>query len=55
MAAASIAAAQSQPDLYQAIRQYPHDSNAFTQGLIYENGTLYESTGLYCAPPGSSK
>lgn len=32
---------------YKVINEYPHDSNAFTQGLIYEHGALYESTGLY--------
>ena len=26
---------------------YPHDDQAFTQGLMYHNGYLYESTGLY--------
>ncbi len=26
---------------------HPHDEKAFTQGLVYENGFLYESTGLY--------
>ena len=31
---------------YRIINEYPHDSKAFTQGLLYENGTLYESTGL---------
>lgn len=31
---------------YEIIRAYPHDSNAFTQGLVYFNGALYESTGL---------
>jgi glutamine cyclotransferase len=35
---------------YRVIHTYPHDSNAFTQGLIYLNGHLYESTGL----PGHS-
>jgi glutamine cyclotransferase len=25
---------------------YPHDVNAFTQGLIYKDGFLFESTGL---------
>lgn len=25
----------------------PHDKTAFTQGLAYENGILYEGTGLY--------
>ena len=42
-----IARAQSGPDPYQIVNRYPHDANAFTQGLVYENGTLYESTGLY--------
>jgi glutamine cyclotransferase len=32
---------------YSIIAVYPHDKNAFTQGLIFENGALYESTGLY--------
>lgn len=32
---------------YKVIHAYPHDPNAFTQGLIYLNGFLYESTGLY--------
>jgi glutaminyl-peptide cyclotransferase len=26
---------------------YPHDSQAFTQGLVFWQGDLYESTGLY--------
>jgi glutamine cyclotransferase len=32
---------------YEVIQAYPHDPNAFTQGLIYLDGILYESTGLY--------
>jgi glutaminyl-peptide cyclotransferase len=32
---------------YRTVRTYPHDPGAFTQGLIFENGHLYESTGLY--------
>lgn len=27
------------------VRSYPHDSRAFTQGLLYHDGLLYESTG----------
>ena len=27
------------------VARYPHDSNAFTQGLIFRDGYLYESTG----------
>ncbi len=26
---------------------YPHGDNAFTQGLVYYDGELYEGTGLY--------
>ena len=32
---------------YKVIRSYPHDRQAFTQGLVYENGVLYEGTGLH--------
>jgi glutaminyl-peptide cyclotransferase len=32
---------------YEIVRSYPHDPRAFTQGLIYHNGFLYESTGQY--------
>jgi len=32
---------------YEVINDFPHDSNAFTQGLIFENGALYESTGRH--------
>lgn len=31
---------------YEVIATYPHDPGAFTQGLIYTDGVLYESTGL---------
>ena len=30
---------------YKVINEYPHDKNAFTQGMEYYNGFLYESTG----------
>lgn len=33
-------------DSYKVIHTYPHDALAFTQGLIYLDGRLYESTGL---------
>ncbi len=32
---------------YSIVATYPHDTRAFTQGLVYAGGTLYESTGLY--------
>src|SRR5204863_7775743 len=31
---------------YQVIHAYPHDADAFTQGLIYRDGFLFESTAL---------
>lgn len=33
-------------DGYRVIHTYPHDSRAYTQGLVYVDGHLYESTGL---------
>jgi glutaminyl-peptide cyclotransferase len=30
---------------YTIVRSYPHDPEAFTQGLIFRDGFLYESTG----------
>ena len=30
----------------QVVRSYPHDPGAFTEGLIYQDGYLLESTGL---------
>ncbi|MCS7301015.1 MAG: glutaminyl-peptide cyclotransferase [Fimbriimonadales bacterium] len=32
---------------YRIVNTFPHDRNAFTQGLEFHNGFLYESTGLY--------
>jgi glutamine cyclotransferase len=32
---------------YEVVKVYPHDQNAFTEGLVIEKGVLYESTGLY--------
>ena len=31
---------------YKVVNTYPHDRGAFTQGLVYRDGVLYESTGL---------
>jgi glutamine cyclotransferase len=31
---------------YEIVREYPHDTDAFTQGLIYLDEFLYESTGI---------
>lgn len=31
---------------YDVVNVYPHDREAFTQGLLYRDGALFESTGL---------
>lgn len=31
---------------YTVVRSYPHDPNAYTQGLEFRDGVLYEGTGL---------
>src|ERR1035438_4325932 len=41
----AVALAHAQ-DTYQVVHAYPHDAQAFTQGLIYLDGHLYESTGI---------
>ncbi|TPG06454.1 glutaminyl-peptide cyclotransferase [Rhodanobacter glycinis] len=30
---------------YKVVRTYPHDTGAYTEGLFYKDGYLYESTG----------
>lgn len=32
---------------YEVVKTYPHDAKAFTQGLVWRDGFLYESTGEY--------
>ena len=32
---------------YQILNMYPHDEDVFTQGLVFEDGVLYEGTGRY--------
>ena len=32
---------------YTIVNKYYHDENAYTQGLVYDDDSLYESTGLY--------
>lgn len=31
---------------YKIVHTYPHDPGAFTQGLVYQDGFLYEGTGM---------
>lgn len=42
----AAAATSLASDTYRIVHTYPHDRQAFTQGLIYTGGHLYESTGL---------
>ncbi len=43
---AAVATAATPEYGYQVVHVYPHDPNAFTQGLEYRGGFLYEGTGL---------
>ena len=40
-------ALSKEPTVYdaQVVARYPHDPGAFTQGLLWHDGSLYESTG----------
>ena len=42
---------EAEPALYsyRVIARYPHDRHAFTQGLAWHDGVLYEGTGRYGA------
>jgi glutaminyl-peptide cyclotransferase len=48
-----VSVAEPEPETpiygYRVIAAFPHDPDAFTQGLLYHDGFLYESTGLYGA------
>lgn len=47
-AALPLSAAAATPVLgYKVVKAYPHDPEAFTQGLFFHDGFLYESTGLH--------
>ena len=46
LAAALTAIAQTPQYGYQVVHVYRHDPAAFTEGLEYRAGFLYESTGL---------
>src|SRR5947209_6552196 len=43
---ASAAADQVPVYGYEVVNTFPHDPSAFTQGLIFQDGALIESTGL---------
>jgi len=40
------APARAPASKYRVVHVYPHDPQAFTQGLVYLDGVLYEGTGL---------
>lgn len=45
---ANVAAAQNPPVYtYEVVNIWPHDTRAFTQGLVFHQGWFYESTGHY--------
>jgi len=41
-----VAAGVAPTESYRVVHTYPHDSSAFTQGLVMVDGMLYEGTGL---------
>jgi len=44
---ASSSAAVARQDSFEIIKSYPHDPNAFLQGLVWYEGSFYESTGSH--------
>ena len=42
----ALQAGGAPPIEYRIAHTYPHDAEAFTQGLVFDRGALYESTGL---------
>jgi glutamine cyclotransferase len=52
LAAAQVPAAPRVPVCgFEVVKEYPHDTSSFTQGLIFHDGYLYEGTGQ----PGRSR
>ena len=47
MIATATHARQPKQYAYKVVKSYPHDRNAYTQGLFFYEGILYESTGQY--------
>jgi len=46
-AATAPSSAQVPVQAYEVVNTYTHDETAFTEGLFFHDGTLFESTGLY--------
>jgi glutamine cyclotransferase len=45
--AVALPAAPADDCSYRVVANYPHDRGAFTQGLLFSHGYLYESTGFF--------
>lgn len=41
-----IRSLEEEGQTYEVVHSYPHDREAFTQGLAFEDGILYEGTGI---------
>jgi glutamine cyclotransferase len=46
LALLTLAAPAAADTPWTLVKTYPHDSSAFTEGLFFHDGALYESTGL---------
>lgn len=46
-AACEQSASASEHPSYDVLARYPHDAGAYTQGLVWSDSVLYESTGRY--------
>jgi glutamine cyclotransferase len=44
---AGAQAARAPIQSYEVVASFPHDPGAFTQGLLFQDGVLYEGTGLH--------
>jgi len=49
-----LAAKAPEEMTYTVIKKYPHDTSAYTEGLLYQDGYLYESTGNRTGHKGES-
>ena len=47
LALGACASNEKRSGAYEVTAQYPHDSSAYTQGLLWADSVLYESTGQY--------
>lgn len=46
-----LAAKAPEEYTYKVEKVFPHDTSCYTEGLVYQNGYLYESGGGYLDPP----